>query len=75
MTSALEAGARADYGGGGLFGRFAPTGDADTLAKKIMHAIEANQPRVIYPRLYRASWAATNLASWFALAYGPPPLT
>jgi short-subunit dehydrogenase len=75
VTSALEAGARADYGGGGWFGRFAPIGDAAILATKILHAIETDRPRVIYPRLYRASWAATNLASWFALAFGPPPLT
>lgn len=74
VKSALEAGARADYGGGGLFGRFAPTGDPDELARRILIAIAADQPRVIYPRLYRAGWAATNLASWFALSYGPPPV-
>jgi len=74
VKSALEAGARADYGGGGLFGRFAPTGDPDELARRIMVAIAADQPRVIYPRLYQAGWAATNLASWFALSYGPPPV-
>ena len=74
VKSALEAGARADYGGGGLFGRFAPTGNPDELARRIMVAIAADQPRVIYPRLYQAGWAATNLASWFALSYGPPPV-
>lgn len=75
VKSALEAGARADYGGGGLFGRFAPTGDPDELARRIMIAVAADQPRVIYPRLYQAGWAATNLASWFALSYGPPPVS
>ncbi|MEP6863236.1 MAG: SDR family NAD(P)-dependent oxidoreductase [Deltaproteobacteria bacterium] len=74
VKSALEAGARADYGGGGLLGRFVPTGDPDELARRIMVAIAADQPRVIYPRLYQAGWAATNLASWFALSYGPPPV-
>lgn len=74
VKSALEAGARADYGGGGLFARFAPTGDPRELARRIMSAVAADQPRVIYPRLYQAGWAATNLASWFALAYGPPPV-
>lgn len=74
VKSALEAGGRADYGGGGLFGRFAPTGDPSELAKRIMIAIATDQARVIYPRLYQAGWAATNLASWFALSYGPPPL-
>jgi 3-hydroxybutyrate dehydrogenase len=74
IKSALEAGARADYGGGGFLGRFAPTGDPAELARRIMVAIAADQPRVIYPRLYQAGWAATNLASWFALSYGPPPV-
>ena len=74
VKSALEAGARADYGGGGLLGRFVPTGDPAELARRIMIAIAADQPRVIYPRLYQAGWAATNLASWFALSYGPPPV-
>jgi len=74
VKSALEAGARADYGGGGLFARLAPTGDPRELARRIMVAIAADQPRVIYPRVYQAGWAATNLASWFALSYGPPPV-
>jgi 3-hydroxybutyrate dehydrogenase len=74
VKSALEAGARADYGGGGFLGRFVPTGDPDELARRIMVAVAADQPRVIYPRLYQAGWAATNLASWFALSYGPPPV-
>ncbi len=75
VKSALEAGARADYGGGGFFGRFAPVGDPAVLAAKIMTAIASDHARVIYPSLYRASWAATNLASWFALSYGPPPVS
>jgi short-subunit dehydrogenase len=74
VKSPLEAGARADYGGGGLFGRFAPSGDPAALATQIMTAIATDQARVIYPRIYRAGWAATNLASWFALSYGPPPI-
>jgi dehydrogenase/reductase SDR family member 7B len=75
VKSALEAGARADYGGGGLFGRFAPTGDPDELARRILHAIEHDEPRVIYPRLYGVGWTAPNLSSWFALSYGPPPVS
>ncbi len=74
VKSALEAGARADYGGGGLFGKFAPTGDADELAGRILRAIETERPRVVYPRFYRAPWASTNLARWIALSFGPPPL-
>lgn len=74
VKSPLEAGARADYGGGGMFGRFAPLGDPDELARRIMHAIAHDEPRVIYPRLYNVGWSATNLSSWFALSYGPAPV-
>ena len=74
VKSALEAGARADYGGGGMFGRFAPTGDPAELARRILQAIAGDEPRVIYPRLYNVGWTAPNFASWFALSYGPPPL-
>lgn len=74
VKSALEAGARADYGGGGLFGRFAPTGDPTILADRIMRAIANDEPRVIYPRLYGVGWTAPNLSRWFALSYGPPPI-
>ena len=75
VKSALEAGARADYGGGGLFGKLAPTGEPDELARRIMHAIDSDEPRVIYPRLYGVGWTAPNLSSWFALSYGPPPVS
>ena len=74
VHSALEQGAREGYGGGGLFGRFAPTGDAAELARRIAIAIERDEPRVIYPRLYGVGWSATNLSSWIALSYGPPPV-
>jgi short-subunit dehydrogenase len=75
VKSALEAGARADYGGGGLFGRLAPTGDPRELASRIMHAIDRDEPRVIYPRLYGVGWTAPNLSSWITLSYGPPPVS
>jgi len=74
VRSALEQGARDDYGGGGMFGKLAPIGDPAELAERVMRAIERDEPRVIYPRMYQAAWSATNLASWFALAYGPPPV-
>ncbi len=75
VRSALEQGAREGYGGGGLFGRFAPTGDPAELARRITVAIEKDEPRVIYPRLYGVGWSATNLSSWIALSYGPPPVS
>lgn len=74
VKSALEAGARAGYGGAGVVGRFAPTGDAMALAARIMHALDHDEPRVIYPRLYGVGWNAPNLSSWFALSYGPHPV-
>ena len=74
VKSALEQGARDAYGGGGMFGRFVPTGDPDELARLVAQAIDRDEPRVIYPRLYRVGWSATNAASWFALSYGPPPV-
>ena len=74
VRSALEQGASDDYGGGGLFGRFAPTGSATELARRIMHAVTHDEPSVIYPRLYGVGWTAPNLSSWFALSYGPPPV-
>jgi short-subunit dehydrogenase len=75
VKSALEQGARDAYGGGGIFGRFAPTGDPEELARRIMIAIAKDEPRVIYPRLYNVGWSATAIASRFALAYGPPPVS
>jgi short-subunit dehydrogenase len=74
VKSALEQGAREAYGGGGLAGRFAPTGDPSELAGRIMTAIERDEPRVIYPRVYGVGQYATNLSSWIALSYGPPPV-
>jgi short-subunit dehydrogenase len=75
VKSALEQGARDAYGGGGIVGRIAPTGDPDELARRILTAIEKDEPRVIYPRLYNVGWSATAIASRFALAYGPPPVS
>jgi short-subunit dehydrogenase len=72
VTSALEQGARDAYGGGGLLGRLAPTGDPETLAALILRALGSNEPRVIYPRVYSVGWYATATSSWFALSYGPP---
>ncbi|HEY4183325.1 MAG TPA: SDR family NAD(P)-dependent oxidoreductase [Kofleriaceae bacterium] len=73
VRSALEQGARDDYGGAGLFGRLAPTGEPAKLAELVVRALERDEPRVIYPRIYQAGWSAAPIASWFALSYGPPP--
>jgi short-subunit dehydrogenase len=74
VKSALEQGARDAYGGGGMFARVAPTGDARELARRIRHAVDHDEPRVIYPRVYGMGWTAPNLSSWITLSYGPPPV-
>jgi short-subunit dehydrogenase len=75
VRSALEQGARDAYGGGGVFGRLAPTGDPAELAARIVGAIEKDEPRVIYPRLYGLGWVAPNFSRRVALDYGPPPIS
>lgn len=74
VKSALEQGARDAYGGGGLLGKLAPTGDPAELAAKIVHAVVHDEPRVIYPGVYGVGWTAPNLSAWLALSYGPPPV-
>ena len=74
VRSLLEAGARADYGGGGLLGRLAPTGDPAELARRILRAIHGGEPRVIYPRFYHLGWSAPNLSHRLALSFGPTPV-
>jgi len=74
VRSALEQGARDAYGGGGIFGRLAPTGDPAELAARVVHAIEHDEPRVIYPRVYGLGWVAPNFSRRVALDYGPPPI-
>lgn len=75
VRSALEQGARDAYGGGGLAGKLAPSGEPDVLAARIMKAIEHDEPRVIYPRVYGVGWTAPSFSGWVALSYGPPPVT
>jgi len=75
VRSALEQGARDAYGGGGWLGRVAPTGEPEELARKIVRAIERDEPRVIYPGAYGVGWTAPNLSAWLALSYGPPPIS
>ena len=74
VRSQLERGAREAFGGGGMIGRFAPTGDPEELARRIVVAIERGEPRVIYPRVYEVGWHAPNFSRWITLTYGPPPV-
>ena len=75
VRSALEQGAREAYGGSGWMLRVAPTGDPDELARRIVRAVERDEPRVIYPGAYGVGWTAPNLSAWLALSYGPPPIS
>lgn len=75
VRSALEQGARDAYGGGGIFGRLAPTGEPGELAARVVEAIEDDVPRVIYPRLYGLGWVAPNFSRRVALDFGPPPVS
>jgi short-subunit dehydrogenase len=72
VVSNLEKGARAGYPEGAL-SRALPTGDAAELAERIVAAIEAREPRLIYPSAYSLGYRAAGLAGAFALAYGPDP--
>jgi short-subunit dehydrogenase len=72
VASALERGARAQYGDGAL-ARAVPAGRPDQLARRILDAVERGRARVIYPTLYGLGWLATNTAARFALAAGPDP--
>jgi short-subunit dehydrogenase len=72
VASALERGARAQYGDGPI-ARAVPTGRPDELARRILDAVERRHARVIYPAVYSLGWLATNTAARFALAAGPDP--
>jgi 3-hydroxybutyrate dehydrogenase len=75
VASALERDARAAWGGGGVLGRVAPTGDPDELARRVLRAIDRDEARVIYPRLYGLGWTAPNFGRWIALRLGPLPVS
>ncbi|MBI4956486.1 MAG: SDR family oxidoreductase, partial [Myxococcales bacterium] len=72
VRSALEAGARAEYRPG-LLTRHVPTGDAPTLARHIVDAVERGRARVVYPAVYALGYRALGLASRVALRLGPEP--
>jgi short-subunit dehydrogenase len=68
VASALEAKARAQYGRG-FASRFAPTGDPNVLAERIVAALDEKRARVVYPSLYAAG--LLPFASPIALTVGP----
>jgi short-subunit dehydrogenase len=73
VKSALEKGARAQFGGGRVKDAI-PTGDPGRLARRVLTAIEQSSPRVVYPGLYELGFHAVGMASRATLALGPEPL-
>jgi 3-hydroxybutyrate dehydrogenase len=68
VQSPLESRARDQYGRA-LLARLAPTGKPDVLAAKVIEALDARRPRVVYPSLY--ALGLLTVASPLALAVGP----
>jgi short-subunit dehydrogenase len=73
VTSALEKGARAQFGGGRVKDVI-PTGDPRRLAKRIVRAIEGGSARVVYPGLYELGFHAVGVGSRVTLGLGPEPV-
>jgi len=72
VASALERGARAELSPS-LLSRVMPLGDADTIARAVVRAIDRAQPRVIYPRAYAVADRAIGLATWVTRRFSPAP--
>ncbi|MCW5829359.1 MAG: SDR family NAD(P)-dependent oxidoreductase [Deltaproteobacteria bacterium] len=72
VYSALERGARQQYGGGRL-AKAMPTGDPAELAKLILDGVEKRKTRVVYPPVYGVGYALGDLAANFTLSVGPKP--
>jgi len=73
VASALERGARAQLRQS-LLARAIPMGRARALSRRVLDAVEAGEPRVVYPSLYRVGFSAVGLASRVALRLGPEPV-
>ena len=48
-----------------------PTGEPDELATLIARAIEREQERVVYPRIYTLGRMTRNLSQWITDRYTP----
>jgi short-subunit dehydrogenase len=73
VRSALERGARRQYGDG-FVARAIPTGEPAELARRILDAVERGGARVVYPAAYAVGWRAVTFASRVTLGLGPSPL-
>lgn len=70
VESPLEAHAKDQYGRSAITA-LVPTGKPDVLARKIIEALDADRPRVIYPSAYAVGMLA--IAGPIALRIGPDP--
>jgi short-subunit dehydrogenase len=52
--------------------RLSPFGDADTLARLVIRAVEKKKARVIYPRVYAVALWFPRLSRWFTGRFSPP---
>jgi short-subunit dehydrogenase len=51
--------------------RAAPIGDAKTLARLVLRAVDKRQPRVIYPRFYLLAWWLPWFSRWVTERFVP----
>jgi short-subunit dehydrogenase len=73
VTSGLESRARAQLGTSWL-ARWMPTGEADTLADRVLEALEKGRPRVIYPPLYAFAAGALGASRFVTERFSPEPV-
>jgi short-subunit dehydrogenase len=73
VASALERGARAQFGVGWL-ARAVPNGRPAGLARRVLDAVERGEARVVYPSIYTLGYRAADVAARVALSFGPLPL-
>jgi hypothetical protein len=73
VRSELERRARAQAPDS-IVARLLPTGDADSLARRIVDAWEHRRPRVIYPPFYDLASRFPGLAGRVTRAVSPEPL-
>ena len=72
VASRLEARARAQVRPG-FASRHIPTGDPETLARRIVQALARGRSRLVYPGVYALADRCLGLSSAFAAAFSPPP--
>lgn len=72
VASRLEARARAQVRQG-VASRHIPTGDPETLARRIVQALARGRSRLVYPGVYALADRCIGLSSAFTAAFSPPP--